>query len=197
MVKSVLSYSQIEQLEMVLHGTDFAMHEANNDKEIYEKYLKDETFKLNENQKEDICLLNMLKDLGFSLDELGTYLYKDVIKEVSNVLKSEEKNEIELKKSLLSELNNSYSNFYRWIARDDKEIGVTTFHLYIQKAIENLSEITVEDELLKEKITVKNYGVKAYLFASYNLLKNLNNNAVNQESNLSDISDKNSLKRVL
>lgn len=125
---------------------------------------------------EKVQVLNLLDKLGFPMDEIGTYLYKDVI---MSALK-----DIEYKRSnddILKGLNNFYSSTYQNIARDEYWIGVTTFHSLVKRAIDKVS-LDNTDKMVVSKIFSEddldvNYGVKAFMIASY-----LYNNLDKEES---------------
>ena len=137
-------------------------------KEVYES-LKDLTV----SEERDVEILSILEKLGYPMTHLGTYLYKDLITYVCdeikdmgiNVLQSENKEMIEV-------LNNGYSSFYIWLAREDKELGCKTFHSYIEDAISKIDEEKINASLASriygtdEDIT---YGTSALHIAQYYL----------------------------
>lgn len=115
---------------------------------------------------EKIQVLNLLDKLGFPMDEIGTYLYRDVI---MTSLK-----DIEYKRSndeILEGLNNFYSSTYQNIARDDYWIGITTLHSLIRRAIDKISDDNTDklviSEIFSEDDLDSNYGIKAFMIASY------------------------------
>ena len=165
-----------EELIRVLQGTSFALYEAKKDKEKYENYKKGELKSIDEETNKDLKILDILERLGYSMNELGTYLYKDLIKEVCDEMKDvSTRRDMDKCRILLSELTNIYSNLYHYIAREWKEMGIKTFHLYIGQATERIDKEKIDQELSK-KIYGNNpkpqdYGLHAFQIAAYTLNK--------------------------
>ena len=85
MVKDVKHFLEVEQITMFLQGTSYPMFVANMDRENYEIFRSNQVDDFSENTIRDMNVLSVLERLGYSLDELGTYLYKDVIVENKEV----------------------------------------------------------------------------------------------------------------
>lgn len=180
-----------QNILLVNKGISYAMQVAYKDSKLYEKYKKGES-----TQEIDGCMLDMdilvlLEKLGFPMNQLGTYLYKDVIKEVVGLL---EKKEDEI--TLTSYLNNAYSSIYLWVAKDDKEMGLKTFHSIIIKAIDQINSNIMDKKLVIDIFgidnTELNYGLLAYKLSEYvnniNIMTNkinVNNVKVKKLSNIS------------
>lgn len=176
MVQAAEKFTEEERLRLVLHGTSFAMYEANKDKENYIKFKNGQTDEFSETTMRDMNLLKILERLGYSIDELGTYLYKDVIAETYEKLKgASSRNDMDRCREIMSSLTDAFSGFYRYIAREWKEMGVKTFHLYIQKAIDGIEydEVDVElaEKIFGDNPEEQNYGVQAFQIAAYAVKK--------------------------
>lgn len=113
----------------------------------------------------NLKILELLDKNGFSLDCFGTYLYKDVIKSIMECLKKTDLDVEVLKR----ELSNPYSQFYFDISRNDRDMGVKTFHSYIEEAILNVCEENNDSYLLGFMCSQRkmNYGELAYEIANY------------------------------
>ena len=177
MIQSVKEFSKEKQFEMFMQGTSFAMYEANRDKNNYEKYKTVGKEELSEETIIDMTILEVLQNLGFPMDRLGTYLYKDMIREIYDKLENMKTiKEVYQYKTLLNELGNIYSSFYLQIAREWKEIGIKSFHIYIQNAIDKIDETKASQTLLNDiydnNWNKKNYGIDAYKIAAYTLKQN-------------------------
>lgn len=177
MIKPIKDFSEKDQLTMALQGTSFVMQEANRAKNIYEKYKTGGKKELSEETSKDMIILEILQKLGFPLDELGTYLYKDMIREIYDRLDNiKTLKEVYQYKTLLNELGNPFSSFYLHVARELNDIGIKSFHLYIQKAILKIEEEHINMELLQSiydnKFDKQNYGIDAYKIAAYTLKQN-------------------------
>ena len=121
---------------------------------------------LTEREKLAVETLNVLEELGYSLEETGTYFYKDVI--VKAVEQLQESSSEESYQELIEDLNNDYSQFYFDIARNGYDVGLKTFHSCI-----NISHQTKnpQDTVLQQRIGIKdanrNYKQEALLIANY------------------------------
>ena len=177
MIKDISNYTLEEKIALVLYGISGAMYEASSDMRKYLEYkelkkqIPNSKLILSEDDQVDVDILQLLEDNGFSFDELGTFLYKDVIKNVILTLKKI-KNDDE-KVELQHQLQNAYSQFYFDIARNDKDMGVKTFHAYIQNA---LSQIDYQDQsscFIKNLCTQQkiNYGQLAFVIGNQYLNK--------------------------
>ena len=150
-----------------LQETGMAVNEANQDKDNYIKYKIGKLGKVSSLVLNNMKILEVLEKLGFDMDELGTYLYKDLIEEVYQFL-NKKPSEEEVNKLKL-QLSDAFSSIYYYIAREWKEIGVKPFHLYIEKAIENISYDSIDQDLAKKIYNdeLSDYGSRAFEIASY------------------------------
>lgn len=172
MIKKLVDLTELEKLNMLIDGTSYAMFEAHLDKEAYEKSKKGELEEISEIQERDIKILRILEGLGYPMDELGTYLYKDVIAEAYEKVKDvSSRRDMDKCRELMASLNDAYSDFYRWIARDDKEMGVKSFHFYIGEAISKIDDNSIDKELAIKVFGSNpedlNYGLQAFQLACY------------------------------
>lgn len=178
MTKNIAS----RDLAAVLQGSSFALFCAEKDKMYFEKYkngtLEDIVEKKGtlEVKKEDILpsmqTLELLEKLGYPMEELGTYLYKELIVEVYKEIKELGGREDEEKyQDIISSLKDAFSSFYRFLAIDYLEIGNKAFHLYIQKAILLIDHDKEDEQLLRkifgEKPSDIDYGLQAFQFAAF------------------------------
>ena len=171
MVKYWKDFTDDEKVMLVTYGLNYAMYVANEDKENYKLYKQGYKRGLSEDEIKGMEVLWVLDKLGYSDDELGTYLYKDVIIKICNRLKNVSNKDILAEyKALISELSNTFSLFYRYAAREDKEMGVKPFHLYIEKAINNINDEAVDKEISMEIYGDNpgevNYGLNALQIAA-------------------------------
>ena len=147
-----------KELIRVLQGTSFAIYSAKKDKEKYESYKKEELKNINEETRRELKILDILERLGYPMNELGTYLYKDLINEVCDEMKDvSTRRDIDKCRILLQELTDIYSNLYHYIAREWKEMGIKTFHLYIGQATERIDKEQMRqaiEKTIKEMDTI-------------------------------------------
>lgn len=173
MLKYLEKISRKESIDYFIKNSSFAIWNAKNDRTKYEQYKLKELTEMGEYDKLNIDILSILDSLGFSMDELGTYLYKDLIIEIYGEIKdiSYNRNDAEKCRDLLKSLDDASSNFYSWIARDDKEMSVTAFHSCIEQAIAKINAKAIDIGLLAKISGINpvemNYGVFAFQIASY------------------------------
>lgn len=109
-------------------------------------------------------VLDILNQLGYPMDEYGTYLYRDVVLKVIQSLK--ERNDI----NLLQQLKEPYSDFYHDISRNDNDMGTRTLHFYIGSAIDKIRISSDQKLLLKiyhGSIRDVDYGEQAFIFGKH------------------------------
>lgn len=151
--------------------------------DLYKKYVdsknnsKEETEKLDEKQ---VKFLSVLDKLGFPMNEVGTYLYKDVLMSTYDEIMSFSKEDASEKAEyLLEELNDKYSNLYHMIAREEYDIGNNVFHYYITKAF-GMRDFSKVDDTFKDAIfgvdyEEENYTIQTFRIASYMAKKDKKN----------------------
>lgn len=146
-----------------------------NDKKNYLEYKNGVKKDYSSDEISSLLIIELLDKNGFSLDCLGTYLYKDVVKNVIGCMKNPGNNLEQLR----MDLSNPYSQFYFDISRNDRDMGVNTFHSYIEEAILNIQFDNKTSNLLDIMCRGQrmNYGELAYEIASYML----NSNYVNSD----------------
>ena len=94
---------------------------------------------------------NRAKELTFLKETVK--LAKIIIDNTPNIVKESFKEYVSLNDSLnivgdfLYNLNDNYSSFYLWLAREDLEIGIKSFHFYIDQAISKIDKDKMDKEL--------------------------------------------------
>lgn len=121
---------------------------------------------LEKREKLEVETLKILEELGYSLEETGTYFYKDVI--VKAVEKLQESSSDENYQELIAGLSNDFSQFYFDIARNGYDVGLKTFHGCINMSHETKN---IQNTLLQQRIGIedanRNYKQEALLIANY------------------------------
>lgn len=172
MIKNNNDYAKSGRIAVCIDGVNEVLYITHNDKINYIMYKNKEEKYYSEDENLDLEILELLEKNGFSIEQLGTYLYKDVIKNVIKRMK-ESKSEKDIEQLKL-ELFNPYSQFYVNIARFDNDMGVKTFHNYISQAITTIDYNNVPSTLVKTRIENENYGELALDLAIYTLEPTLN-----------------------
>lgn len=140
----------------------------------YEAYKKGELKNVTEDCESEMKILNLLEIIGYQLDNIGTYLYKNMIFRIIYYLRGNKVRGEELSVPTLKEqLENPFSQFYVDIARNDLDIGIKTFHATIimasKEAIKQEQETEVV-QILGEEFDLTKYIANAFTIANY-LLK--------------------------
>lgn len=172
----------IEEEISIYDGTSFALYSAKKDKEYLEKYqdgtLEDIVVKKGDLvvRKEDIMpsikALELLQKLGYPMNELGTYLYKELIvyiaKEIQDLGKRDDDDKY---KAIILGLQNALSGSYHFVARERLDMSVKAFHLYIQKAILLIKKEKADKDLIKRiygnNTAEIDYGFQAFQLAAF------------------------------
>ena len=138
-LKPVEEYSDGELLYMLLAGIGDANFEARWDQGLYQKYLAGNTADFDEKTMLQMKALEMLLQLGYPEDHLGTYLYEALIANMSlklqNLQKYDSESFVKESKKLLLEYADGFTKPYRLVAREERDMGVKTFHRYVNDAI--------------------------------------------------------------
>lgn len=126
----------------------YAIWCANYDKKVYEKSKQEVLEDIGVTQKMILDILSLLEKLGYPMGELGTYFYERLILSVCESLNEiiKEK-DMEKYNELVANLNDNYSSFYLWLAREDLEIGIKSFHFYIDQAMSKIDKDKMDKEL--------------------------------------------------
>ena len=165
MEKQLRQFNEEERRSMLSYSSLYANREANISKKQYEKQIENCSM----SQDIDTVIIQCLEKLGFPLDEMGTYIYKDVI---SNVIDSLIKSDDETQKQQLTEqLNHTYSQFYFDVAKNDNDMGVNTFHAYIQKALAKINpekkDLELVNQLFASSEKTLGYGEEAFVIGNF------------------------------
>ena len=155
----------------VWNDTNYATALAYEDKMLYDVYKNQGISCIEDEKIVDIIVLEKLEKLGLPMNGLGTYLYKDlVMKAYSEVVSNDVRNDKSLADSLLLRLNYRLSNFYHELARNDLDMGVKTFHQYINMAFTNIDDSRIDEKVVKDifgSTIPSSYGTQAFKIAIY------------------------------
>ena len=151
MLNKLDTHTSEEKAVIFLYGINTMIYETDTEYQEYISYKSNLLENISEDKMLSMETLFLLESLGYDLKEVGTYLYKDlivkVIKELKMILDSKNQESYNI---LIQELKNPYSNFYHEIARNEKDIGIKTFHAYIIKAISKIKNINQNSDFVQE-----------------------------------------------
>lgn len=157
--------------EIVSYGS-LCVYECQVDKRRYDIYKAGNTNKNIKYDIEEMRILSVLENLGFPMNEDGTYLYKNMILKIKNYLCEvlAKGDNVELKGYLLK-IKEKYSQFYFDVARNDMDMGISTYHNFVAQAV---SMIDFDKADLGYKMTLLNslpdemdYGEFAFVLAMH------------------------------
>lgn len=168
---SKLSDMDERSMSAVLDGTSFAIDIAKKDKNLYDQVKEGKQLVLTSGQELDMKIISALDKLGYPMDELGTYIYKELISTLYDKIQHLDRKDIDEAMKIVEELDNAYSNLYWTEAREYLEMSVKKYHLYIEQAIDNI-DVDKIDNKFASKVFGKNpaelnYGRSAFQIASY------------------------------
>ena len=145
---------------------------ARKDSNDYAKYKLGCCESISEDRLQHMEILSVLERLNFPMDEIGTYFFKDMIVKAVRYLDSRDDfGNYVSQDTLLQELKSPYSQFYFDLARNEKDIGVKTFHTCIENSLANINYNKADTTLLYEIYSNfsknGNYGEHAYAISRY------------------------------
>jgi hypothetical protein len=186
-MKELHEYTDEEKMLLFLHSLDMAVGTTCADRKTYLAYkvgaIKS---KLSDETQQEMDILTLQEELGFPMEELGTYLYKDVILETMKDLSHNDNKE----QDVPNYLKDAFSNFYLNIAREDHDMGLKTFHKYIEAAIEKIdfdkANPKVYNLIFNNLNPNADYGELAFVISLY-LHGRLNPVKVKKLSNMPDV----------
>lgn len=172
MTNEIKDYTDNQRIMFSLHEIDFFIEELYNDKKRYKKYCEGNLQNASEEKIQEMQVLSLLEKLGYPMDEMGTYLYKNMVIKISNHLKEvKSQKEISDCKNLILDLKDGFSQFYLDVARNDLDIGVKTFHKCLERAISKI-DYSKADPILIWKVygnvnEEMDYGEHAFIIGAY------------------------------
>ncbi len=138
--------------------------------EKYSVYKDGALSNMSEEEQQEMNVLEVLEQLGFPMDKTGTYLYKEIIMKTMEELEMVETKEEE--RNLKTAMENSYSQFYLDIARNNLDIGLKSFHGYIQLAYEERKRSINTERRIGKRDVYSDYRTEAILIAKHIMTSN-------------------------
>jgi len=162
-----------ERLPLMLGGSHFAYYCANIDRKNYLATLEGKEVEFySEDEKTRMKILSLLDRLGYSLNHLGTYLYKELICLcMKKLVCTNTREDILSCREYLKLLKDRQSYLHYDLAKFDLEIGVNFYHSLIEDAINSVDYEKANQDLLSQIYSGINfsidYGENAFLLAAY------------------------------
>lgn len=163
--------SKMEIFQLFLKEQEISYFRFNRSKQDYINYRFGNLIDASEDKLLEMEILSLLDRLGYPMNEIGTYLYKEVILSLVEYMNNiGNKGNVSSYLDLTEQLNNSYSQFYFDIARNDLDMGLKSFHNSIGIAIDKIDYTKTDSSLLSslcEQYSYElNYGELAFEIAS-------------------------------
>lgn len=119
-----------------------------NERNAYTNYKQNKNFFVMPKSQEHMQILEMLEQLGFSMAEVGTYYFKELIIRIVELL-----NQGLLSEDQISDfLEQPFSQLYFDVARNDLDIGIKSFNEYVNFAFGEIDINNANQELLDKII---------------------------------------------
>ncbi len=128
------------------------------EKEVYNDYKngKSNIIAIGEGKKE-LEILEFLDNLGFPINEVGTYYYKDLIIRILALL--DEGISVE---EISQALEEPYSQLYFDVARNELDVGIKSYNGIINLAFEGIDISKANPDLLKIIVEKMNDAISNY-----------------------------------
>ena len=117
-------------------------------------------------------VLDLLEELGYPMEEYGTYLYSEVISSLRSqlgIIKT--RNQVSESKELLTQAKYPYSQLYFNLARNERDMGVKKFHSIIERALLKINYENASSETLYKVYGnfpfEMDYGENAFALANF------------------------------
>ena len=116
--------------------------------------------------------LDLLESLGYPMNELGTYLYKDVIMSIREQIgQVETREDVRKSASILEEAKSAFSQLYFNLARNERDMGVKEYHRILSKSLSKVDYEKASPELLYKIYGnfpfEMDYGENAFALANF------------------------------
>lgn len=160
-----------ERLYAFINSVNFIANTAYKDRKAYENYRRNHEFP-DDSSVEDLEILSILDKLGYPMNEVGTYLYKELILHVLKFLQGNSvRGEILSEEEIKVQLRNPFSQLFLDVARNDMDLGIKTFHAAVIQASTCIDYESNDKKLLKQifegNFNFMNYSLNALTIAKY------------------------------
>lgn len=159
MIGNVYSAKQEQSLDLY-----FQIYGFGNDRDKYLSFKKGKLISFNYGNDIGFNIMMILEKLGFSIDDLGTYAFKNLIKKLVYMI-----NDGIDEDTIIKSLMKAYSQLYLDVAYDT-DVGTQTFHNYIETAFMNRNLDKFDEDLafdIFDNYQGVNHGIDAYMIAKY------------------------------
>jgi hypothetical protein len=151
MLKSLEEYGKGTHFYLVMRGLVSAVSEIYQCQQDYLVYKTAGPQELSRDRELEMRTLELLEELGYDFNDLGTCLYTKIVVKTAMYLENEnDRNNLDVCRNLILVLQDAYSQFYFDLARNELDMGTKTFHAYIAEAHRKRDINKPSPELLKK-----------------------------------------------
>ena len=151
----------------------YVCYSANVDHELYEKYKAGERDSIDYYQLHDMKALSVLDNLGYPMDKMGTYLFKELILDIESKINLYDLNE---PKEIIEDLESDESCIRRNVSVEFLGMSDNIYRRLISNAIAGIDNSRIDSELARNIYGINDENEKpeiiAYNIAQY--LKSIN-----------------------
>lgn len=152
------------------HG--YFLRAFKDDKRDFMNYKLNSLYNVSEERIQEMEILEMLEKLGFPVQDVGTYFFKNmIVKAIHHLDGVDDFGNSISQERLLREMKSPYSQFYVDVARNDLDIGIKTFHLHIEHTLSYVNYVDTDATLLFEIYSnfskETDYGEHAFIIAKH------------------------------
>lgn len=149
---SNLSKEELQKVFDELRNNKFSTKEYQNNIREYNEYKNGKLENISIEQELEMKIFDTLLELGFSIENVGTFFYKELIVEIAKTLNSKNAYGYENcdEEALKTLLNSRYSSIYIEIAKFYLEISCDTFHNRIKDAVKEVDITKANRDLVVE-----------------------------------------------
>lgn len=149
---SNLSKEELQKVFDELRNNKFSTKEHQSNIKEYNEYKNGKLENISTEKEIEMKIFDTLIELGFSIENIGTFFYKELIMEISRTLNCKNVYGIEFcnEETIKEMLNNRYSSIYIEIAKFYLEISCDTFHNRIKDAVKEVDISKTNKDLVVE-----------------------------------------------
>lgn len=139
----------------------FPLFIAKDDRERYNKFKTTGTKPIDKYEKDAMEIISILERLGFSLDEIGTYLYKELIMSMYQEIKNNEE--------ITEKIDDMGERLTKKLTHDLLEMERDLYEELVKESIDSIDGSNVDIELSEKvfKDSIYNINANAFEIASY------------------------------
>lgn len=139
----------------------FPLFIASDDRERYINYKSTNTKPIDKYERDAMQIISILERLGFSLNEVGTYLYKELIMYIYQEIKDGEE--------ITEKIDDMSSRLIKKLSNNILEMPIDQYEELVKESIDYIdgenADIELSEKIIKESIY--DIGANAYEIASY------------------------------